>query len=208
MNAPFPLPSIRRQPDHHFAALHDHPLHGQYNLAIEHQLQKGLDIRKSGYVGQRTIHQNNFGGLRRATGRGANTSPTLPSPPGPGVGSTPPPFQPFSTISQNFAPIYHTTGNSLQVGVHKQLQPRFMINGNTSGSGVLVVENYENRQHRRLVWQHLQHHASDPPGEYAYAFAIGRGQMLLANTNRIFDKVISGWQLAGIVPFRPVSRFP
>ena len=37
------------------------PYTEEYNLAIEHQFQKGLDVR-IGYVGQHNLKQNNYGG--------------------------------------------------------------------------------------------------------------------------------------------------
>lgn len=38
------------------------------------------------------------------------------------------PLQPFSTITDAFDPAYHTTGNSLQIGVHKQYRNGLMVN--------------------------------------------------------------------------------
>ena len=176
---------------------------------MEHQLQQGLDIR-IGYVGQRTIHQNNFGGPAPSNGDGpANTSPDINLPlPGPGVVQPRRPFQPFSTISQNFAPIYHTIGNSLQVGVHKQYSHGFMINAEYQWIRVLGVENYENPTNIGDSYGNISNITPQTlQVSYAYALPFGRGQMLLANTNRIVDKVISGWQLAGISSFQTGQPF-
>src|SRR6202789_4633326 len=122
MNAPFAATaSVPANPS--VVAQHktETPYTEQYNLAIERQLPGAVDLR-IGYVGQRTIHQNNSGGP-------GNTTPDLNyAPPGPTSEQSRRPFQPFSAINENFAPIYHTTGNTLQVGVHKQYSHGFMIN--------------------------------------------------------------------------------
>jgi hypothetical protein len=177
------------------------PYTEQYNLAIEHQLQKGLDIRV-GYVGQRTIHQNNFGG-------GGNTAPdiNLP-PPQPGVVQTFRPFQPFSTISNNFSPIFHTNMNSLQVGVHKQYSHGFMINAEYQWSRILGTENFENPA---TVGDSYGNISSNTPQtlvvSYSYALPVGRGQVLFGSASGLVNKVISGWQLAGISSFQTGQPF-
>jgi hypothetical protein len=177
------------------------PYTEQYNLAIEHQLQKGLDIRV-GYVGQRTIHQNNFGGP-------GNTAPdiNLP-PPAPGVVQNRRPFQPFSTISQNFAPIFHTTGNSLQIGVHKQYSHGFMINAEYQWIRVLGVENFENPANIGDSYGNISNLTPQTlEVSYAYALPVGRGRWLLANTSGTVDKIIGGWQIAGISSFQTGQPF-
>ena len=177
------------------------PYTEQYNLAIEHQLQQGLDIR-IGYVGQRTIHQNNFGGP-------GNTAPDLNlPPPAPGVVQTRRPFQPFSTISENFAPIFHTTGNSLQIGVHKQYSHGFMINAEYQWIRVLGVENFENPANIGDSYGNISNLTPQTlEVSYSYALPFGRGQMLLANSNRVVDRVIGGWQIAGITSFQTGQPF-
>jgi hypothetical protein len=177
------------------------PYTEQYNLTVEHQLQKGLDIRV-GYVGQRTIHQNNFGGS-------GNTAPdiNLP-PPQPGVVQTLRPFQPFSTITQNFSPIFHTNMNSLQIGVHKQYSHGFMINAEYQWTRILGTENFENPAN---VGDSYGNISSNTPQtlvvSYSYALPFGRGRMLFGGTNGLVDKVISGWQIAGISSFQTGQPF-
>ena len=75
------------------------PYTEQYNLALEHQFSKGLDIRL-GYVGQHNVKQNN------ASGPG-NTAPNinLANPPRIGVNAqTTNIYQPFSAINLNADP--------------------------------------------------------------------------------------------------------
>lgn len=177
------------------------PYTEQFNLAIEHQLQQGLDIR-IGYVGQRTIHQNNFGGP-------GNTTPdiNLP-PPGPGVVQTRRPVQPFSTISENFAPIFHTTGNSLQIGVHKQYRHGFMINAEYQWIRVLGVENFENPANIGDSYGNISNITPQTlEVSYSYALPFGRGQLLFHDAGGIVDKVINGWQIAGLTSFQTGQPF-
>jgi hypothetical protein len=177
------------------------PYTEQYNLAVEHQLQRGLDIR-IGYVGQRTIHQNNFGGA-------GNTAPdiNLP-PPAPGVVQSRRPVQPFSTISENFAPIFHTTLNSMQVGVHKQYSHGFMINAEYQWSRILGIENFENPATVNDSYGNI---SSNTPQtlevSYSYALPFGRGQLLFHDTSGIVNKIINGWQIAGISSFQTGQPF-
>jgi len=177
------------------------PYTEQYNLAIEHQFEKGLDMR-IGFVGQRTIHQNNFGGPGN-TQRDIN----LP-PPGPGVVQNRRPFQPFSTIAENFGPLFHTTGNSLQIGVHKQYSHGFMINAEYQWIRVLGVENFENPANIGDSYGNISNITPQTlEVSYAYALPFGRGRMLFHDSGTLLDKVVSGWQIAGITSFQTGQPF-
>jgi Carboxypeptidase regulatory-like domain/TonB dependent receptor len=177
------------------------PYTEQYNLAIEHQFGKGLDMR-IGYVGQRTIHQNNFGGPGN-TQRDIN----LP-PPAPGVVQNRRPFQPFSTISENFSPIFHTTGNSLQIGIHKQYSHGFMINAEYQWIRVLGVENFENPANIGDSYGNISNITPQTlEVSYAYALPFGRRQMLFRSSAAVVDKIVSGWQIAGITSFQSGQPF-
>ena len=177
------------------------PYTEQYNLAIERQLPGSASLR-IGYVGQRTIHQNNFGGP-------GNTAPDINfAPPGPTSEQSRRPFQPFSTISEDFAPIYHTTGNSLQVGVHKQYSHGFMINAEYQWMRVLGVENYQNEQ---TIGDSYGNISSITPQtlevNYAYELPMGRGRLLFRNAGNFTNKLVSGWQIAGITAFQTGQPF-
>jgi hypothetical protein len=177
------------------------PYTEQYNLAVERQLPGAVSLR-IGYVGQRTIHQNNFGGP-------GNTAPDINfAPPGPTSEQSRRPFQPFSTISNDFDPIYHTTGNSLQVGVHKQYSHGLMINAEYQWIRVLGVENHQNPQ---TIGDSYGNISSITPQtlevNYAYELPFGKNKMLFSTPNRFVDKVISGWQVAGITAFQTGQPF-
>ncbi|ADV82397.1 Cna B domain protein [Terriglobus saanensis SP1PR4] len=177
------------------------PYTEQYNLAIEQQLPGAVDLR-IGYVGQRTIHQNNHGGP-------GNTEPDINySAPGPTTEQSRRPFQPFSTITDAFDPIYHTTGNSLQVGLHKQYRHGFMINAEYQWIRVLGVENH---QAPTAIGDSYGNISNITPQtlevSYAYALPFGQGKMLFGRATGFTNKLINGWQLAGISSFQSGQPF-
>ncbi|WP_255551315.1 TonB-dependent receptor [Granulicella sp. dw_53] len=177
------------------------PYTEQYNLAIEQQLPGAVDLR-IGYVGQRTIHQNNHGGP-------GNTEPDLNySAPGPTVEQSRRPFQPFSTITLAFDPIYHTTGNSLQVGLHKQYRHGFMINAEYQWIRVLGVENHQNPTAIGDSYGNISNITPQTLEiSYAYELPIGQGKMLFARASGLTNKLVGGWQLAGISSFQSGQPF-
>ena len=177
------------------------PYTEQYNLAIERQLPGAVDLR-IGYIGQRTIHQNNSGGP-------GNTAPDLNyAPPGLHTEQSQRPFQPFSTISDEIDPNFHTTTNALQVGVHKQYKRGLMINAEYQWIRVLGVENFENPTNIGDSYGNI---SSITPQtlmlNYAYDFPLGRGKLLLGNANPITEKILGGWQLAGFTSFETGQPF-
>jgi hypothetical protein len=202
MNAPFATTaSVAANPSVIAQHKTSTPYTEQYNLAIEQQLPGAVDLR-IGYVGQRTIHQNNFGGP-------GNTAPDLNyAPPGTTSEQSRRPIQPFSTISENFAPFYHTTGNSLQVGVHKQYKHGFMVNAEYQWIRVLGVENHQSPVNIGDSYGNI---SSITPQtlevSYAYTLPLGKGQMLFRTANGLLDKFISGWQIAGLTSFQTGQPF-
>jgi hypothetical protein len=202
MNAPFATTaSVAANPSVIAQHKTSTPYTEQYNLAIEQQLPGAVDLR-IGYIGQRTIHQNNFGGP-------GNTAPDLNyAPPGTTSEQSRRPTQPFSTISENFAPIYHTTGNSLQIGVHKQYKHGFMVNAEYQWIRVLGVENYQSPV---TIGDSYGNISSITPQtleiSYAYTLPFGRGQMLFRTANGLLDKIVSGWQIAGLTSFQTGQPF-
>lgn len=202
MNAPFATtasvpanPSVIAQ--HHTIT----PYTEQYNLAIEQQMPGAMDLR-IGYIGQRTLHQNNHGGP-------GNTEPDINfAPPGPTSEQSRRPFQPFSTITEAFDPIYHTTGNSLQIGLHKQYRHGLMVNAEYQWIRVLGVENHQNPQNIGDSYGNI---SSITPQtlevSYAYQLPIGKGQALFGTASGLVNKVIGGWQIAGITSFQTGQPF-
>jgi len=177
------------------------PYTEQYNLAVEHQFPKGLDLR-AGYVGQRNIHQNNYGGS-------GNTAPdlNLPAPAASAVQARRP-YQPFSTINMSIDPIFHSNMDQLQVGLHKQYTHGFMINAEYQWTRVLGTENFMNPATVNDSYGPI---AGITPQSlavsYSYALPVGRGQYLLGHIGGILDKAVSGWQLSGISTFQTGMPF-
>jgi hypothetical protein len=202
MNAPFAATaSVPANPTTIAQHKTTSPYTEQYNLAFEQQLPGAMDLR-IGYVGQRTIHQNNHGGP-------GNTEPDINyAAPGTTIEQSRRPYQPFSAISLAFDPIYHTTGNSLQVGVHKQYRHGLMINAEYQWIRVLGVENHQNPTAigdssgniSNITPQTLQ-------VSYAYEFPLGQNKMLFGRVSGFTNKLISGWQLAGISSFQTGQPF-
>jgi hypothetical protein len=181
------------------------PYTEQYNLAVEHQFQKGLDIR-IGYVGQHNLKQNN------ASGSG-NVAPNinLLNPPKVGVSvQSTNLVQPFSTISLFLDPIFHSQMNSLQIGVHKQYSHGFMINAEYQWTRVTGTENLENPSGANT---------NDSTGNiagitpqvfvvsYSYALPFGTGQALFGGAGNLVNKFIGGWQISGITSFQTGQPF-
>jgi hypothetical protein len=177
------------------------PYTEQYNLAIEQQLPGAVDLR-IGYVGQRTIHQNNHGGP-------GNTEPDINyAAPGTTVEQSRRPYQPFSSITNAFDPIYHTTGNSLQIGVHKKYSQGFMINAEYQWIRVLGVENHQNPTAIGDSYGNISNITPQTlEVSYAYELPFGKNKMLFGTVNNLTNKLISGWQLAGISSFQSGQPF-
>lgn len=177
------------------------PYTEQYNLALEHQLPGSIDLR-IGYVGQRTLHQNNHGGP-------GNTEPDINyAPPGPTTEQSRRPVQQFSTITEAFDPIYHTTGNSLQVGVHKAFSHGFLINAEYQWIRVLGVENHQNPT---AIGDSYGPTSNITPQtlevSYQYGLPFGKGRMLFGNAGGFTNRIISGWQLGGVTSFQTGQPF-
>jgi hypothetical protein len=180
------------------------PYTEQYNLAVEHQFQKGLDVR-IGYVGQRNVKQNN------ASGSG-NVAPDI-NLNTPQVGATVQSrrlVQPFSTIGLFIDPIFHSTMNMLQIGVHKQYTHGFMINAEYQWTRILGTENIEDPSGSNTN-DSFGNIAGITPQvfivSYSYALPIGTGQLLLGSAGNFANKIIGGWQLSGITSFQTGQPF-
>jgi hypothetical protein len=177
------------------------PYTEQYNLALEHQLPGSIDLR-IGYVGQRTIHQNNHGGP-------GNTEPDINyAPPGPYTEQSKRPFSQFAAITEAFDPLYHTTGNSLQVGVHKAFSHGFLINAEYQWIRVLGVENHEDPTNIGDSYGNI---SSITPQtlevSYQYGLPFGKGKMLFGSAGNFVDRIIGGWQLGGVTSFQTGQPF-
>jgi hypothetical protein len=181
------------------------PYTEEYNLAVEHQFEKGLDIR-IGYVGQHNLRQNN------ASGSG-NVAPNINLLNPPVVGSTVQStnlVQPFAGISLYDVPIFHSTMNSLQIGVHKQYSHGLSFNAEYQWTRVLGTENLENPSGAVPSDSYGNISGITPQVlavTYSYALPFGKNHMPLGNVNNFEDKLINGWQVSGISTFQSGQPF-
>ncbi len=181
------------------------PYTEEYNLAIEHQFQRGLDVR-IGYVGQHNIKQNN------ASGSGT-VAPDINLNPLPLVGAvvqTRRLVQPFSTISLMVDPIFHSSMNSFQVGVHKQYSHGFSLNAEYQWIRVLGTENLQNASGVNTNDSFGNIAGLTPQvlvASYSYMLPFGTGQLVGGNSGNIVNKLISGWQISGITTFQTGQPF-
>jgi len=181
------------------------PYTEEYNLAVEHQFHQGLDVR-IGYVGQHNLKQNNYGGSGTVT-----PNINVADPPIVGVSAQSTNLvQPFSTISLDMDPIFHSSENALQVGVHKQYSHGIALGAEYSWTRVLGTENVEDPSGL---------HPNDSYGpisglapqvltvNYSYLLPFGKGQAFLSNAGNLVDKIVSGWQFSGISVFQNGQPF-
>lgn len=185
------------------------PYTEEYNLALEHQFMKGWDVRV-GYVGQHNVKQNNYGGS-------GNYAPNINLPAQPVLienGSTTPQatynYQPFSSISLNMDPIFHSNMNSLQAGLHKQYSHGVAFGAEYQWTRVLGTENLQNPSGA------TPNDSYGPIGgitpqvlevNYSYLLPFGRGQLVGDHVSNLVDKFISGWQVSGISVFQTGQPF-
>jgi len=181
------------------------PYTEEYNLAIEHEFAKGLDVR-IGYVGQHNIHQNN------SSGSGTTTpNLNLANPPVVGVSSqTTNLVQPFSSINEQFDPIFHSNENSLQIGVHKQYSHGLAFGAEYQWVRVLGTENIENPSGANVNDSFGPISGIAPQVlalNYSYLLPFGKGQHFLGASSTLVDKLVSGWQISGITDFQDGQPF-
>jgi hypothetical protein len=181
------------------------PYTEEYNLTVEHQFAKGLDIR-IGYVGQHNLKQNNSGGPGTTT-----PNINLANPPVVGVSTqTTNLVQPFSSITVTMDPLFHSTENALQVGVHKQYQNGFTIGAEYSWTRVLGTENIENPSGATPNDSYGPISGVTPQvltANYSYLLPFGHGKLLFGSANNFADKIISGWQISGITNIQTGQPF-
>ncbi len=186
------------------------PYTEEYNLALEHQFADNWAVRV-GYVGQHNVKQNNYGGS-------GNYAPNinLPAQPTPirsGSGVTVQSLnqvQPFSTISLNMDPIFHSNMNSLQVGAHHQYRSGVAFGAEYQWTRVLGTENLENPSGVTPNDSHGPIAGIAPQVltvNYSYLLPFGHGRVFLSGANGLVDKVVGGWQVSGITVFQNGQPF-
>lgn len=181
------------------------PYTEQYNLAIEHQLHYGIDFRL-GYVGQHNVKQNN------ASGSGT-TSPNINLANPPQVGVTTQStniYQPFAGINLQLDPIFHSSENSLQVGIHKQYLHGFQLNAEYQWTRVLGTENIENPSGATPNDSYGPIAGITPQAfvmSYSYELPFGRGKAFLSSSSSFVDKLVGGWQISGFTTVQSGQPF-
>lgn len=181
------------------------PYTEEYNLAVEHQFKKGLDVRV-GYVGQHNLKQNNFGGPGTTT-----PNINLQNPPIVGVSiQSTNLVQPFSAITENIAPIFHSSMNSLQLGLHKQYSHGIAFGAEYQWTRVLGTENIENPSGANPNDSYGPVSGITPQVlalNYSYLLPFGRGQAFLSGSSNLVSKIVSGWQISGITDIQTGQPF-
>jgi hypothetical protein len=177
------------------------PYTEEFNLAVEHQFP-GLISLRLGYVGQNNLKQNNASGPGTTT-RDLNF-------PGPAPGPVQPrrPVQPFASINEGFLPIFHSSMNSLQVGVHKAFHSGLMLNAEYAWTRVLGSENFVNPNNTADSYGNIGGLTPQTLNvSYSYELPFGHGRRFLSGANGITDRLVSGWRLSGIVSYQSGQPF-
>jgi hypothetical protein len=181
------------------------PYTEEYNLALEHQFSHSLDLRV-GYVGQHNLKQNNYGGT-------GTTTPNLNLADPFDITKTPAAtalFPVLGAITQVIDPMFHSTMNSLQVGLHKQYSKGLAFGAEYQWIRVLGTENIEDPSGKYprdsygpisgITPQVLQFN-------YSYMLPLGQGQLLFSNAGPVVDKIVKGWQISGATDIQTGQPF-
>ena len=177
------------------------PYTEEYNLAIERQLPKGISVRV-GYVGQHNLKQNNYGGsgnyapdlnMLDITSSSYSLKKTT---------AAQRPIAALGAVPSNMTPMFHSTMNSLQAGVHKQYNKNVSFGAEYQWTSVLGTENvldptgmYPQDSYgpiSGITPQVLQ-------ANYTYALPLGKGGLLFANSGDTVNKIVKGWEISGVV---------
>lgn len=179
-----------------------------YNLAIERELPGGFDLRV-GYVGQHNVKQNNSGGPGTTTPNLDLTSYPLVVANSSLIQSSYL-IQPFSSVTLNMVPDFHSMMNSLQVGLHKKFSHGMMVNAEYQWSRILGIENIQNPSGVNLHDSYGPVNGSTPQVlnlNYSYQLPIGKGQLLLGNANKLTETILGGWLWSGMGTFQSGQPF-
>jgi hypothetical protein len=173
------------------------PYTEEYNLALEHQFGRGLDVRV-GYVGQHNLKQNN------ASGNGT-FAPNLNYADPFDITKTAAAQSPFpllGTINYQVDPLFHSIMNSLQVGAHKQYTNGIAFGAEYQWTRVLGTENLEDPS-GKFPRDSYGNIAGITPNvlqlNYSYGLPFGKGKWFFPNSGAFTNKVVGGWELSGVV---------
>lgn len=172
------------------------PYTEEYNLAVEHEFPFGIEAR-IGYVGQHNLKQNNFDGNGNIApdlnlGEPILTEPQQQWRPIPQLGS----------IYEYIDPIFHSTMNSLQIGVHKQYTHGLAFGAEYQWVSVLGTENINDPSGK------YPRDSYGPVGgvtpqvlqvNYSYELPFGKGKAFLNQSSSAISSLVSGWQISGLI---------
>jgi hypothetical protein len=166
-----------------------------WNLGIQRDLGAGVVLDVT-YVGNKD------------TKLWARTWPNQPAP-GPGDVDSRRPFTNVSTVAGN-EPIGNSNYNGLQVRVDKRFSQGLSLlagytwskaitdtQGAETGAFVPDLQDSHNRRANRGLWSADARHRFTLSS--LYELPLGRGQRFLRDTQGIAGKLVSGWQLSGIL---------
>ena len=197
MSNPFPgVGTVPANPSPFGIAHTVNPYSIQYNGTLEREVWRGVGLRAS-YVGQRNVKQ--FG------------TPNINQPlPAPGPVQPLRPYQPFSSINLNDAPIFQSTLNQLQAGVEKRYSQGLLLTAQYSYSRLLGIEAYQspaNYDDSRGNLNGYRRHSL--VSSFVYDLPFGSGKWLLGNVHGVGNRLVTGWQISGVIsglsgaPFSP-----
>ena len=173
------------------------PYTEEYNLAIEHQFPHSMDVRV-GYVGQHNLKQNNASGSGTFAPNLNYADPFDITK----TAAAQAPYPLLGTINYAVDPLFHSTMNSLQVGAHKQYTHGVAFGAEFQWTRVLGTENLEDPSGK-----YPQDSYGNVAGitplvlqlNYSYALPMGKGQLFFPNAGPFANKIVAGWELAGVV---------
>jgi len=183
------------------------PYSETYNLAIERELPAGIDLR-IGYAGQHNLKQSN-NGQNSYLNLNIGSNPMVVYPNQTALQASYR-YQPLNAVMVQDYPYYHTSMNSVQVGVHKRYQKGSSVNAEFQWTRILGVESF---------LDNTGGHPHDSYGpiantvplllnlNYIYALPVGRGHLLLGHAGNLVDKVLGGWQYSGVGSFQSGQPF-
>ena len=177
------------------------PYTESYNLALEHQFPHGLSARV-GYVGQHNLKQNNYGGSGNYARDLNALDVTNSSYNAVNSAASQRPISVLGSIPYNMEPIFHSTMNSLQVGIHKQYNKSLSVGMEYQWTRVLGIENLQDPTGKYprdsygpvsgITPQVLQMN-------YTYALPLGQGQIFFPHVNNVVNKALKGWEISGVI---------
>jgi hypothetical protein len=187
------------------------PYTEEYNLALEHQFRHSLDLRV-GYVGQHNLKQNNYSGYTVAnTASAVNPNLNLADPfDVTKTAAATAPFPVLGAITQVMTPMYHSTMNSLQVGLHKQYSQGLAFGAEYQWTRVLGTENIEDPSGKYPRDSYGPINGITPQVlqlNYSYLLPLGQGQLLFGNAGPLVNKFVKRWQISGAADIQSGQPF-